>query len=201
MKIISLFGSPRPDGNSTAIASRFIETAASLGATTDIFELNRLVYRGCQGCCICKTKLDKCALKDDLTDVLEALKEADAIMLATPVYCGDLPGQVKCFIDRTFSYLVPDYINNPRPSRVPPGKKLVFIITQGAPDEGMFADIPKKYEAFLRRVLALDQVHVVRACGVGSGAIARGVSEKFLQQAEETARAIVIGIPPAGPSF
>jgi multimeric flavodoxin WrbA len=123
--------------------------------------------------------------------VLEAIKKADAVVLATPVYCGDIPGQVKCFIDRTFSYLVPDYLTNPKSSRVPPGKKLVFIVTQGAPDEGMFAEVPKRYETFLKRVWALAEVRLIRACGVGAGAIPKGVPEKFLLQAEEAARAIV----------
>lgn len=190
MKITCLLGSPRHEGNSTTIANRFIETAASLGAETRTFELNRLTYRGCQGCCTCKTTSDTCVLKDDLTEVLKAVKEADAVVLSTPVYFGDIPGQVKCFIDRTYSYMVPDYIGNPNPSRVPSGKKLVFIITQGAP-EGMFAEIPQHYDAVLRRVLALTEIRLIRACGVGPGGIPKGVPEKFLQQAEETARAII----------
>ena len=191
MKITCLLGSPRHDGNSAIIANRFIETAVSLGAETRTFHLNRLAYRGCQGCCKCKTGLDACSLKDDLTEVLEAVKKADVVLLATPVYYGDVPGQVKCFIDRTFSYLVPDYLTNPKSSRVPPGKKLVFIVTQGAPDGGMFAEVPKRYDAILKRVLGLAEVRLIRACGVGSGGIPKGVPEKFLRQAEETARAIV----------
>ena len=191
MKITCLLGSPRHDGNSTTIANRFIETAVSLGAETRTFHLNRLAYRGCQGCCKCKTALDTCSLKDDLTEVLEAVIKADVVVLATPVYYGDISGQVKCFIDRTFSYLVPDYLTNPKSSRVPPGKKLVLIVTQGAPDEGMFAEVPKRYDAILKRALALAEVRLIRACGVGGGGIPKGVPEKFLRQAEETARAIV----------
>jgi multimeric flavodoxin WrbA len=191
MKIICLLGSPRTNGNSTTLANRFIETAVRLGAETRTFELNQLTYRGCQGCGACKTSLDTCALKDDLTEVLEAIKKSEVLVLATPVYFRDIPGQVKCFMDRTFSFLVPDYITNPKCSRVPPGKKLVFIITQGSPDEEMFADIPKRYDFSLKRVLALAEVYLIRACGVGGGGIAKGVPEKFLQQAEETARVII----------
>jgi len=191
MKITCLLGSPRYDGNSATIANRFIETAARLGAEVRTFHLNRLTYRGCQGCCKCKTALDTCSLKDDLIEVLESIKKADAVVLATPVYCGDIPGQVKCFIDRTYSYLVPDYLTNPKCSRVPPGKKLVLIVTQGAPDEGMFAEIAKRYDAFLKRTLALAEVRLIRVCGVGSGGIPKGVPEKFLHQAEEIARAVL----------
>jgi multimeric flavodoxin WrbA len=58
MKIISLLGSPRSKGNSSTIASHFLKTAAGLGAETRSFELNRLSFRGCQGCYVCKTTLD-----------------------------------------------------------------------------------------------------------------------------------------------
>jgi multimeric flavodoxin WrbA len=191
MKIICLLGSPRNDGNSTTIAHKFIETAASLGAEVRIFMLNSLVYRGCQGCCECKTKRDQCVLQDDLTGVLEVLKEANVVVLAAPVYFGDVPGQVKKFIDRTYAYMLPNYVNNPKCSRLAPGKKLVLIITQGAPDESLFADVPNRYDGILRRVLNLAEVYLIRACGVGAGGIPKGVPEKFLQEAEKIARAIV----------
>jgi len=105
MKIVTLLGSPRSLGNSTAIARRFQETAATLGAKNCTFELNRLTYRGCQGCYACKKGLDHCILNDDLTEVLTSVTEADMVVLATPVYYGDVTAQLKGFIDRTYSYL------------------------------------------------------------------------------------------------
>ena len=57
----------------------------------------------------CKTKLDRCILEDDLTRVLDAVREADVLLLASPVYYGDLSSQMKSFIDRTYSYFVPDF--------------------------------------------------------------------------------------------
>jgi multimeric flavodoxin WrbA len=189
MKIVCLKGSPRRGGNSAAIADRLLTTAASLGADTRVFELNRLNYRGCQGCYACKKKLDRCILEDDLTAVLAAVAEADTVVLATPVYYGDLSGQLKCFIDRTFSYLVPDYITNPTPCRLPPGKNLVFIITQGQPDEGLFADIYPRYDKFLKWY-GFAQSHLIRACGIGPASVDR-VPEIYLKQAEELARVIV----------
>ena len=192
MKIVCLLGSPRQDGNSTTIANRFIETTASLGAEIGTFKLNQLTYRGCQGCCTCKTTLDTCVQKDDLTEVLEEIKKADVVMLSTPVYCGDIPGQVKCFIDRMYSFVPGGYVGSQKPAvpRVPPGKKVVFIITHGAP-EGRLTDIPQRYENVLRRDLALAEFHLIDAGGVGPGGIPKGVPDKYLQQAEEVARAIM----------
>jgi multimeric flavodoxin WrbA len=189
MKIVCLKGSPRSGGNSAAIADRLLAAATKLGAETSVFELNRLSYRGCQGCYACKKKLDRCILEDDLTAVLAAIHEAETVVLATPVYYGDLSGQLKCFIDRTFSYLVPDYITNPNPSRLLPGKKLVFIITQGQPDAGLFADIYPRYDKFLKWY-GFAESHLIRACGIGPASIDK-VPESYMKQAEELAQKLV----------
>ena len=190
MKISCLLGSPRKESNSAAIAARFTQTAAGLGADVETVVLNQLNYRGCQGCMSCKISSDKCVLKDDLARVLESLKSADIVVMAMPVYCSDVPGQVKCFLDRTFSYLKPDFRTEDNPSRLPPGKKLVFIITQGAPAEEMFADVPRRYTEFLRRSMGFDGAYLIRGIGVGGGG-AVGVPEPYLQKAEEIARSLI----------
>jgi multimeric flavodoxin WrbA len=188
MKIVSLLGSPRRAGNSSTIANHLLKIAGELGAETRSFELNRLSYQGCQACYVCKTKLDRCVLKDDLSEVLAAVSEADAVVLASPVYYGDITSQLKGFIDRTFSYLVPDYITNPQPSRLSP-KKLVFILTQGQPDETVFADIFPRFEEFLNW-MGFTEITLIRACGIGPGRT-DVVPGHILRQAEEAARALL----------
>jgi multimeric flavodoxin WrbA len=189
MKVSCLIGSPRPNSNSAAIAARFTEKAASLGATIETTVLNDLNYRGCQGCMACKINSEKCVVKDDLASVLESLKAADIVVLALPVYCSDVPGQVKCFIDRTYSYMPPNFMQG-APSRVPPGKKLVYIVTQGAPVEEMFADVAKRYPEFLKRSMGFGEAYVIRGVGVGGGG-AVGVPDQYLMKAEELARTLV----------
>ncbi len=193
MRIVTLLGSPRSNKNSATIAGRFVETATGLGAETRSFELNRLTYRGCQGCYACKKVSERCVLADDLTDVLAAVEEADVVVLATPVYYGDVTAQLKGFIDRSYSYLKPDYLTNSQPSR-PGSKKLVFVITQGNPDEELFADIFPRYERFLKW-MGFAETHLIRACGLGPSSIDT-VPDPILQQAEEVARSIVASALP-----
>lgn len=189
MKIVTLLGSPRSGKNSASIAGRFNQSAAELGAQTGVFELNRLNYRGCQGCYACKKELDHCVLNDDLSDVLAAVQEADLVVLASPVYYGDVTAQLKGFIDRTFSYLKPDYLTNPQPSRLSP-KKLVFVLVQGHPDEKLFADIFPRYEVFLKW-MGFSEIRLIRACGFGPSAV-DDVPEHILQQAAEAAREMLL---------
>lgn len=193
MKIVTLLGSPRKGGNSTEIANRLTDTAKGLGADTRSFELNSLTYRGCQGCYACKKSLDRCILEDDLTEVLAAVREADIVVLASPVYYGDISGQLKCFMDRTFSYLVPDYVTNKNPSRLAPGKSLVFILTQGNPDPKLFDDIYPRYDKFLKWY-GFAESRLIRACGIGPATVDR-VPEHILKEAEETIRALLDKAP------
>ncbi len=191
MKIISLLGSPRVGSNSSAIANHFTATAASLGAEVKTFILNELEYRGCQGCMACKTKLDRCALEDDLTEVLEAVRETDALVLASPVYYWDVSAQMKAFLDRTFSFLVPDFITNPQKSRLEPGKKLVFILAQTNPDENSFTNIFPKFDYFFRAYGFAD-TRLIRAFGVAAPGEVES-REDVMELAEKTAKEICRG--------
>ena len=188
MKVVCVLASPRHGSHSAAIARRFLDTAAALGAETREFALRKLTYRGCQACYACKKKLDHCGLRDDLTPVLEAVRESELLVLATPTFFGDLPGQLKCFIDRTYSFLTPDHETSPQTSRLQPGKKLVFVITQGHPDERVFADVFPRY-AELMKMPGFAESHLIRVCGVGpdSGAAVQA----YLPKAEELARALM----------
>lgn len=189
MHIVCLLGSPRRKGNSAAMAKRFCQTAEKLGATSQTFLLNKLTYRGCQACMTCKTKLDRCVLEDDLTGVLEAVQDADVLVMASPIYFGEVSSQLKGFIDRTFSYLVPDYGRNPNPSRLSPGKKLVFILSQGQPDEKQFADVFPRYAYFFKWG-GFHDTYLIRACGVyNQGDVER--REDIMKLAEETAKKVV----------
>ncbi|MFH0997271.1 MAG: flavodoxin family protein [Pseudomonadota bacterium] len=192
-KIITLLGSPRANGNSAAIAGRFMEIANKYGAETKIYTLNKLKFRGCQACMMCKDKLDRCALKDDLEPVLDDIRDADVLVLASPVYFADITGQMKMFIDRTFSYYVPDFLNQPVPGRLPLGKQLIFILTQAQPEVSFFKDIYPKYEFFFK-FLGFKDNHLIRATGVNDEGDAEK-QESIMTHAEVLAAQIMNNSP------
>jgi len=186
MKIVCLLGSPREKGNSATIAKRFCSTAERLGAEVRTFVLNKLDYQGCQGCMACKTKLDRCILKDELTQVLDAVRETEVLLLASPIYFGDLSSQMKAFVDRAYSFLAPPSGANLHPCRLPPGKKLVFVLTQANPDESLFADTFSRYDYFFKW-WGISESHLLRACGVREAGEIEGRRD-VLEQAEKLAR-------------
>lgn len=160
MKIVAVLGSPRPQGNSAGLARQFLAAARERGAEVQEYLLNKLNFQGCQGCRTCKTKSDACILEDDLAPALAAIKAADVLVLASPVYYGEVSGQMKLFFDRTYSYLNPDFS-----SRVPAGKQAVLVLVQANPDPAQFADIFPRYERWLK-LYGFEPVHLLRAVGV-----------------------------------
>jgi multimeric flavodoxin WrbA len=145
-KVVAVLGSPRKKSNSTALAGIVLDEAKKLGAKTEEFRLNKMKYKGCQACEACKKKLDHCVLDDDLTEVLEAVKQADVVILTSPIYFSEVSGQFKQFFDRTYSYLNPDFT-----CRLAAGKKSLFIQAQGQPDAGLYGDVYKRHEIWLTR--------------------------------------------------
>jgi multimeric flavodoxin WrbA len=194
MKTVCVLGSPRAGGNSGMIARHFCAAVERLGAEVQTFALNKLTYRGCQACMACKTTLDRCVLKDDLTAVLDSLRDADLLVMATPVYFSDVPSQMKGFIDRLYSFLVDDYRTNPAKSRLQPGKKLVFIQVQARPDEQKFADIFPRYEEFFDWYGFRERYHL-RCWGAREPGEVKNQKEVFIR-ADDIARRIMKPSPP-----
>lgn len=113
MKLIAINGSPRKNKNTAILLNKALEGAASQGAETELIQLYDQNYKGCISCFACKVKngksYGKCAVKDDLTPILEKVANADAIILGSPIYFGGVTGGMRSFIERfMFPYLVYD---------------------------------------------------------------------------------------------
>lgn len=163
MKAAAILASPRKKGNSTGLAERLTATLADGGCSITTYHLNDLSYRGCQACGGCKTRAEYCVLLDDLTPVLKGVTEADIVILASPVYWGEVNAQMKGFLDRTYSFLTPEFITGPVRHRLPKGKKLAFILTQGA-DAAMYDDIFPRYNTFFQQLGLFEQTYLLRGC-------------------------------------
>ncbi|HOK04752.1 MAG TPA: flavodoxin family protein [Victivallales bacterium] len=165
MKIACLLASPRKKSNSSYIAKYICEKAKEKGAELNLFTLNDMKYVGCQACMACKTGSDKCVIQDDLEVVLDTVADADVLVMASPIYFGDVSAQLKGFIDRAFSYLVPDFYFADNKSRLKAGKKMIMVLTQGHEDLNSFADVYPKYQFFFSWY-GYTQSAVIRGAGL-----------------------------------
>lgn len=104
MKAIAINGSPRKDWNTVTLLKKSLEGAASAGADTELFHLYDLDFKGCCSCFACKRKTSRlngnCAIKDDLTEILERVIASDILLLGSPIYLGNITGEMKSFIER-----------------------------------------------------------------------------------------------------
>lgn len=189
MKVVTLLGSPRAKGNSTTLAKTFNTAAEALGADVKTFLLNKLDARGCQACDSCKTKTDRCVLKDELAEVLEAVAQTDVLVMATPIYFADISAQMKLFVDRCYSYLKP-YETVPEATRLPAGKKIVLITTQNRTEE-MFAEVCKKY-LMIFKFLGFTESHLIRGCDLNKAdALKTKNRQDLFDMAKKTAQAAI----------
>jgi multimeric flavodoxin WrbA len=137
MKIMAFNGSPRKKWNTAMMLEKALEGAASKGARTSLTHLYELKYQGCISCFACKKRGGKsygrCAVKDDLQPIFAEIKEADALILGSPIYFGDVTGQMRSFMERLlFAHLV--YTFPPQtlfPKKIPVG----WIYTMNAPEK------------------------------------------------------------------
>ena len=103
-KIIVLNGSPRKNGNTSALVKAFREGAESAGHSVTEFWLEGMNINGCRGCCAGgKNPESPCVQKDDMAQIYLAYKEADVVVLASPLYYWTISGQLKCAFDRLFA--------------------------------------------------------------------------------------------------
>jgi multimeric flavodoxin WrbA len=97
--IVGILGSPRRKGNSDLLLDRALKGASDAGAEVRKVVLNDLKLRPCQGCNDCHED-GECVQRDDLTLVYELLEQADAVIIASPIYFSGPSAQTKILIDR-----------------------------------------------------------------------------------------------------
>ena len=104
MKVMAVNGSPRKSWNTATLLKKALKGAASQGADTELIHLYDLAFTGCTSCFACKTKDGKsygrCPVKDDLRLILRKVEEVDALILGSPIYFGNVTGEMRSFLER-----------------------------------------------------------------------------------------------------
>lgn len=145
MKALFINGSPRKNFNTVEALESAMKGAQAAGAETERINLYDLQYKGCMSCFACKLKNSKtegvCAIKDALRPVLEKCKEADILVLGSPIYYSSVTGMMRSFMERLMfpagSYVLDE---NGKPNNYfKNGKKTAMIYTMNVPEEALDA--------------------------------------------------------------
>jgi multimeric flavodoxin WrbA len=100
MKILGISGSPRKNGNTEFAVRHALEILRGEGAETEFLSLAGKDIHPCTGCWACE-KARECVFKDDMAEILDAMRRCDGLILGSPVYFGMISGTLKNMMDRS----------------------------------------------------------------------------------------------------
>ena len=126
MKTIMIIdGGPRKNMNTAQMLQKVAEGAQSVSEEIEVktVRLYDLDYKGCMSCMACKIKgkaSNVCKFKDALTPVLEEIAQADGLVMGSPIYFGDVTGQMRTFLERlAFPWLSYNDYSMTAPKKMP----------------------------------------------------------------------------------
>ena len=159
-KIVVVNAGPRKGWNTDTVLTEAAKGAESAGAEIVRFDLFRLEkYTGCISCFGCKKEKFKghCICRDGLTPVLNAIREADGLIIGSPNYLGDLTASFRALYERlifqNLTYNLETPCCNERPIPV------LLMMTSNAPDP-MYRNLLENYRQTLSRFVGPAQVFV-----------------------------------------
>ena len=147
--VVVVNASPRKGWNTDTLVSEAARGAEEAGATVQKFDLYKLErFTGCISCFGCKREKNKgrCIYKDDLKPVLDAIREADALVIGSPNYLSELTASFRALYERlifqNLTYTRENPCCNERPIPV------LLIMTSNAPED-MYAGLLEGYQRTL----------------------------------------------------
>ena len=99
MKVIGIVGSPRKNGNTELLTAHTLKAISEEGLDTELIRLAGLDIKPCNACMACKDQ-ETCSIEDDLFPLYLRMKEAEGIILASPVYYGSATALIKALMER-----------------------------------------------------------------------------------------------------
>lgn len=140
-KVILLNGSPRKNWNTHKMLLEAECGAKEAGADTELIHLFDLNFTDCKSCFACKLRGNKtngiCAIRDGLRPVLEQIHEANAVVIGTPIYYGDLTGEAASVIHRMLFPTMHYEDDNAHDDLLPVKKKCGLIVTGNVSEAGI----------------------------------------------------------------
>lgn len=126
-KILVLKSSPRINGNSNTLADWVAAGARESGAEVEVFSLHEMNIQPCDACNECRETGGVCVIGDDMQTLYPKLRQADGIVLASPIYWFTYSAQLKLCIDRWYALQAPD-------GNELAGKQFGIVLTYGDSD-------------------------------------------------------------------
>src|SRR4030042_5952802 len=191
MKIIAFLGSPRENGNTELLLREAIRGIEESGFPVQVFNLNQMNILPCQNCGGCDDT-GICVNEDDMAQIYDAIKTADRVILASPIFFFSLSAQAKIMIDRCQCFWCEKYLlKKPIPSG-PYGRKGLLLLVAGMKDKIGATGLDcagKTAKAFFRTIRVPEHKTLGFSCIDAKGAIRKHPTA--LKEAYEAGKELV----------
>lgn len=162
MTFFAVNGSGRKDGNTAELLNESLKGIKSVISNAEVETINLydIPFNGCKSCFACKKingrHYGKCVYKDDFKPILEKVVYADGIILGSPVYFGDVSGNMRSFLER---FIFPFFVYDKQgtslaPKRMPLGCIYTMNVTKEAACEMEYEHFFSKNEAVLENIFS-----------------------------------------------
>lgn len=162
MTFFAVNGSARKDGNTAELLNESLKGIKSVISNAEVETINLydMPFNGCKSCFACKKingrHYGKCVYKDDFKPILEKVVYADGIILGSPVYFGDVSGNMRSFLER---FIFPFFVYDKQgtslaPKRMPLGCIYTMNVTKEAACEMEYEHFFSKNEAVLENIFS-----------------------------------------------
>ena len=169
-KILILNGAGKRNGNTAALIKAFTDGAVSAGNEVKEFYLQDMNIHGCLDCQGCTRKpvgdIHPCVQSDDMDQIYEALKDADIMVFASPVYWFSVTGTLKTAVDRLYALQ--------QNSRGSFNKQTIFLMTSGAPAK--YNPLATEWYDMFEKMLGWKSLGTVLGTGKETEARSLGIS-------------------------
>ena len=152
MKILTLIGSPRKNGNCDILVNKIAE---KIDGEKEILFLNELNLGYCNACQACQK--GNCIKDDDTREIISKIEDADLLIFSSPIYFGQVSAQAKTVIDRF-------YMISQNPERTLEGTKVIQVFTQANPSDA-FDQYIKSMETMPFGFLGMEVIETISAKG------------------------------------
>ena len=108
MKIIGICGSPREGATEFLLKRALSDLEKEESFETQFITVKDKNISPCIHCNDCVESKGKCSISDDMDEIYEALRQADGIIMASPIHFGSISAQLKAVIDRCQAMIMED---------------------------------------------------------------------------------------------
>lgn len=161
MRIMTILGSPRPNGNTAQVLEWVEQQLRADGHEVDKVHIVDYTVGGCRECYACKQGgIDLCAFQDDANQLLERMLAADVVVFAAPLFCWGFPAQLKGLVDRMFCFAGSSDENSDYTSKAK-DKRFGLLVTSAGPKENNADLLVRVFDNLVEYLKAKSAGHLV----------------------------------------